>query len=89
MSTPAATSENSLGSPRFEPLPPMPVSEISERKRPWRRARTVASQSPRISGVVLATYGAEHRFADYRATVSATNLAETGVMVREEYLSAR
>lgn len=37
----------------------------------------------------LATYVAVHTFTDYRATVSATNLAETGIMVREEYLSAR
>jgi hypothetical protein len=37
----------------------------------------------------LASYVAEHTFIDYRATVSATNLAHTGVMVREEYLSAR
>ena len=37
----------------------------------------------------LATYVAVHSFTDYRATVSATNLANTGMMVREEYLSAR
>lgn len=37
----------------------------------------------------LRSYVAEHAFTDYRATVSATNLAPTGVMVREEYLSAR
>jgi hypothetical protein len=37
----------------------------------------------------LSSYVAVHTFKDYRATVSATNLAQTGVMVREEYLSAR
>ena len=37
----------------------------------------------------LSTYVAVHAFTDYRATVSATNLAATGVMVREEYLSSR
>lgn len=37
----------------------------------------------------LSTFVAVHRFTDYRATVSATNLAPTGVMVREEYLSVR
>ena len=37
----------------------------------------------------LASYEAVHLFTDYRATVSATNLAPTGVMVREEYLSLR
>lgn len=36
---------------------------------------------------VLATYVAEHAFANYRATVAATNLARTGVMVREQYLA--
>lgn len=42
-----------------------------------------------LSHGVLATYVAVHQFTDYRATVSATNLASTGFMVREEYLSAR
>lgn len=37
----------------------------------------------------MTTYVAEHKFADYRATVTATNMAHTGMMVREEYLSAR
>jgi hypothetical protein len=37
----------------------------------------------------MATYVAVHTFSDYRATIAATNLAPTGVMVREEYLSAR
>lgn len=37
----------------------------------------------------LSSYVAEHTFADYRATVTATNLADTGVMVREQYLSVR
>jgi len=37
----------------------------------------------------LSTYVAVHAFTDYRATISATNLPPTGVMVREEYLSAR
>lgn len=37
----------------------------------------------------LWTYSAVHLFTDYRATVSATNLAPTGVMVREEFLSVR
>lgn len=37
----------------------------------------------------LSSYVAIHAFKDYRATVSATNLAPTGLMVREEYLSAR
>lgn len=38
---------------------------------------------------VLSTYVAVHQFTDYRATISATNLASTGLMVREEYFSAR
>ena len=42
-----------------------------------------------LSRGLLATYVAVHAFTDYRATVSATNLAQTGIMVREEYLSAR
>jgi hypothetical protein len=42
-----------------------------------------------LSHSFLATYVAVHAFTDYRATVSATNLTPTGVMVREEYLSAR
>jgi hypothetical protein len=42
-----------------------------------------------LSRGLLSTYVATHTFTDYRATVSASNLAETGVMVREEYLSAR
>lgn len=37
----------------------------------------------------LSTYVASHELRDYRATVSATNLARTGVMVREQYFSAR
>jgi hypothetical protein len=37
----------------------------------------------------LSSYVAEHAFTDYRATVTATNLGDTGVMVREQYLSAR
>jgi hypothetical protein len=40
-----------------------------------------------LSRGLLATYVAVHLFKDYRATVSATNLAPTGLMVREEYLS--
>ena len=42
-----------------------------------------------LGAAFLRSYVAEHAFTDYRATVSATNLAPTGVMVREEYLSAR
>jgi hypothetical protein len=42
-----------------------------------------------LSRGLLSTYVATHAFTDYRATVSASNLGETGVMVREEYLSAR
>jgi hypothetical protein len=42
-----------------------------------------------LSHGLLSTYVAVHAFTDYRATVSATNLAPTGMMVREEYLSAR
>ena len=42
-----------------------------------------------LSHGLLSTSVAEHVFTDYRATVSATNLTPTGVMVREEYLSAR
>lgn len=42
-----------------------------------------------LSHGVLSTYSATHTFADYRATIVATNLAPTGVMVREEYLSMR
>ncbi len=37
----------------------------------------------------LSSFVAEHVFTDYRATVSATNMGKTGVMVREQYLSAR
>lgn len=37
----------------------------------------------------LSSYVAEHTFTDYRATVTATNLGDTGVMVREQYLSVR
>jgi hypothetical protein len=35
----------------------------------------------------LACYEAEHAFQDYRATISATNMGKSGVMVREQYLS--
>ncbi len=42
-----------------------------------------------LSSGQLATFVATHVFTDYRATISATNLAPTGVMVREEYLSVR
>jgi hypothetical protein len=37
----------------------------------------------------LSSYVAEHHFTDYAATISATNLAPTGVMVRERYVSTR
>jgi hypothetical protein len=37
----------------------------------------------------LSSYVAEHTYSDYRATVSATNMGKTGVMVREQYLSVR
>ncbi len=37
----------------------------------------------------LSSYVAEHTFTDYRATVTATNLGDSGVMVREQYLSVR
>lgn len=40
-----------------------------------------------LSRGLLSTYVAVHVFTDYRATISATNLAPTGMMVREEYLS--
>lgn len=40
-----------------------------------------------LSNGALSSYVAVHPFTDYRATISATNLAGTGVMVREEYLS--
>ena len=30
---------------------------------------------------------AAHAFQDYRATISATNMGKSGVMVREQYLS--
>jgi hypothetical protein len=42
-----------------------------------------------LQSTLLATYVAVHVFTDYRATISATNLSPTGIMVREEYLSAR
>jgi hypothetical protein len=42
-----------------------------------------------LSRSFLASYVAVHSFTDYRATVSATNRASTGMMVREEYVSAR
>lgn len=35
----------------------------------------------------MASYEAEHTFQDYRATISATNMGRSGVMVREQYLS--
>ncbi len=38
---------------------------------------------------LLSSYVATHTFTDYRATISSTNLAQTGMMVREEYLSTR
>ena len=38
---------------------------------------------------LMSTFVAEHSFTDYRASVAATNLAPTGVMVREAYISAR
>jgi hypothetical protein len=37
----------------------------------------------------MSTYVAERVFTDYRASVSATNLAHTGVIVREQYFSAK
>ena len=42
-----------------------------------------------LSHGFLASYVAEHTFDDYRATVSATNMASNGIMVREQYLSVR
>ena len=42
-----------------------------------------------LSRGFLSSYVAEHTYLDYRATVSATNLGETGVMAREQYLSVR
>lgn len=42
-----------------------------------------------LSHGYLSSYVAEHTFADYRATVSATNMASGGMMVREQYLSVR
>jgi hypothetical protein len=42
-----------------------------------------------LSRALLSTYVAVHAFTDYRATISAINLTPTGMMVREEYLSAR
>ncbi|MDB4947026.1 MAG: uncharacterized protein JWP97_6560 [Labilithrix sp.] len=48
-----------------------------------------APTAAHLGAGVLRSYLAEHTFTDYRATVSATNLAPTGVMVREQYLSAR
>jgi hypothetical protein len=48
-----------------------------------------APTSAHLGRSLLSSYVAVHTFKDYRATVSATNLAQTGVMVREEYLSAR
>lgn len=42
-----------------------------------------------LSRGMLTTFIVEHTFTDYRATVTATNLGETGMMVREQYLSAR
>ncbi len=45
--------------------------------------------SSHLGRAFLSSYVAVHGFRDYRATVSATNLASTGVMVREEYVSAR
>jgi len=41
-----------------------------------------------LSRGMLSSYVAVHHFTDYRATVSATNLASTGIMVREEYISS-
>jgi hypothetical protein len=48
-----------------------------------------AATAAHLSGGPLYTYVAVHNFSDYRATISATNLPPTGVMVREEYLSVR
>lgn len=42
-----------------------------------------------LSRGALSSFVAVHQYRDYRGTVSATNLAATGVMVREEYFSAR
>ena len=42
-----------------------------------------------LSAGFMRTFVAEHRFTDYRAKVSATNMAHTGVMVREDYTSAK
>lgn len=62
-----------------------------------RAARTLGAPSQlggeataaHLSRGALSTYVAVHQFTDYRATITATNLASTGVMVREEYFSAR
>lgn len=48
-----------------------------------------APTAAHLSRGPLATYVTVHTFTDYRATISATNLPPTGVMVREEYLSVR
>jgi hypothetical protein len=48
-----------------------------------------APTAAHLARAPLSTYVAVHSFTDYRATISATNLPPTGVMVREEYLSVR
>lgn len=48
-----------------------------------------APTSAHLSRGPLSSYVAEHTFKDYQASVSATNLQKTGIMVRESYISAR
>lgn len=42
-----------------------------------------------LSGADLRTATVEYRFSDYMAEVSATNIPQSGIQVREHYISAR
>ena len=48
-----------------------------------------AATEAHLSRGGFVTYVVEHGFHDYHATVSATNIPGTGVMVREQYFSVR
>ena len=46
-----------------------------------------AATEAHLRSGLLHSYVAEHVFTDYRATIVATDLGKSGVMVREQYLS--
>lgn len=75
-------------------LAPSEAAELVSRLE--ERARTELGEPATLAGAptaahlshgLLATFVAVHTFTDYRASITATNLAPTGTMVREEYLS--